>query len=164
MNSSRHRHTTLLGLPVLALLFTVTGCSSADDGASAVVPGPGAKVSALCQNLDKVLPKKVDGLDRNDPEPRSALTAGWGSPAIILRCGVERPSKMSDAEALSGEVNGVGWLMERRDDGAYRFTSSLRRAYVEVSVPKKWAQRDGSAALVDLAAPIKKAIPAGIAD
>ncbi|MFJ8008022.1 DUF3515 domain-containing protein [Streptomyces fagopyri] len=164
MNSSRHRHTTLLGLPVLALLITVTGCSSADDGASAVVPGPGAKVSALCRNLDKVLPKKVDGLDRNDPEPRSALTAGWGSPAIILRCGVERPSKMSDVEALSGEVNGVGWLMEKRDDGAYRFTSSLRRAYVEVSVPKKWAQRDGSAALVDLAAPIKKAIPAGIAD
>ncbi|QFZ74065.1 DUF3515 family protein [Streptomyces fagopyri] len=164
MNSSRHRHTTLLGLPVLALLITVTGCSSADDGASAVVPGPGAKVSALCRDLDKVLPKKVDGLDRNDPEPRSALTAGWGSPAIILRCGVERPSKMSDMEALSGEVNGVGWLMEKRDDGAYRFTSSLRRAYVEVSVPKKWAQRDGSAALVDLAAPIKKAIPAGIAD
>ncbi|MFE5139330.1 DUF3515 domain-containing protein [Streptomyces fagopyri] len=164
MNSSRHRHTTLLGLPVLALLITVTGCSSADDGASAVVPGPDAKVSALCRNLDKVLPKKVDGLDRNDPEPRSALTAGWGSPAIILRCGVERPSKMSDMEALSGEVNGVGWLMEKRDDGAYRFTSSLRRAYVEVSVPKKWAQRDGSAALVDLAAPIKKAIPAGIAD
>ncbi|MEU0038708.1 MULTISPECIES: DUF3515 domain-containing protein [unclassified Streptomyces] len=164
MNSSRHRHTTLLGLPVLALLISTTGCSSADDGASAVVPGPDAKVSALCQNLDEALPKKVDGLDRNDPEPRSALTAGWGSPAIILRCGVERPSKMSDEDALSGEVNGVGWLMEKQSDGAYRFTSSLRRAYVEVSVPKKWAQRDGSAALVDLAAPIKKAIPAGIAD
>lgn len=111
-----------------------------------------------------MLPKKIDGLDRNDPEPRSALTAGWGSPAIILRCGVERPAKMSDQNALSGEVNGVGWLMEKQNDGSYRFTTSLRRAYVEVSLPKKWVQRDGSNALVDLAAPIKKAIPEGIAD
>jgi hypothetical protein len=71
---------------------------------------------------------------------------------------------MSDQNALSGEVNGVGWLMEKQDDGSYRFTTSLRRAYVEVSVPKKWVQRDGSNALVDLAAPIKKAIPEGIAD
>ncbi|MER7676299.1 DUF3515 domain-containing protein [Streptomyces sp. NPDC096934] len=164
MNSSRHRHTTLLGLPVLALLISVTGCSSADDGASAVVPGADAKVSALCRNLDEALPKKVDGLDRNDPEPRSALTAGWGSPAIILRCGVQRPSKMDDGGALSGEVNGVGWLIEKQSDGAYRFTSSLRRAYVEVTVPAKWARRDGSAALVDLAASVKKAIPEGIAD
>jgi hypothetical protein len=61
-------------------------------------------------------------------------------------------------------VNGVGWLMEKQDDGSYRFTTSLRRAYVEVSVPKKWVQRDGSNALVDLASPIKKAIPEGIAD
>lgn len=164
MNSSRHRHATLLGLPVLTLLIAAVGCSSADDGASAVVPSPGAKVTELCQNLDKVLPGKVDGLGRNDPEPRSALTAGWGSPAIILRCGVERPSAMSDQNALSGEVNGVGWLVEKRGDGSYRFTTSLRRAYVEVGVPKKWAERDGSAALVDLAAPIKKAIPEGIAD
>jgi hypothetical protein len=161
---SRHRHTALFGLPVLALLIAATGCSSADDGGSAVVPSPGAKVTGLCQNLDKVLPKKIDGLDRNDPEPRSALTAGWGSPAIILRCGVERPAKMSDQNALSGEVNGVGWLMEKQDDGSYRFTTSLRRAYVEVSVPKKWVQRDGSDSLVDLASPVKKAIPEGIAD
>ncbi|MCX4588993.1 DUF3515 domain-containing protein [Streptomyces sp. NBC_01549] len=164
MNFSCHRHTALFGLPALALLMAATGCSSADDGASAVVPSPDAKVTELCQNLDKVLPKKIDGLDRNDPEPRSALTAGWGSPAIILRCGVERPAKMSDENALSGEVNGVGWLMENQGDGSYRFTSGLRRAYVEVSVPTKWVQRDGSGSLVDLAAPIKKAIPEGIAD
>jgi hypothetical protein len=164
VNFSRHRHTALFGLPALALLITTAGCSSADDDASAVVPSPDAKVVRLCQNLDKVLPKKTDGHDRNDPGPRSALTAGWGSPAIILRCGVERPAKMSDESALSGEVNGVGWLMEKQSDGSFRFTTSLRRAYVEVSVPKKWVQQDGSGSLVDLAAPIKKAIPEGIAD
>ncbi|MHA5051782.1 DUF3515 domain-containing protein [Streptomyces sp. SD15] len=164
MDFSRHRRTALFGLPVLALLITVTSCSSADDDASAAVPSPDAKVAKLCQNLDKALPTKIDGLDRDDPEPRSALTAGWGSPAIILRCGVERPAAMSNQNALSGEVNGIGWLMEKQDDGSYVFTSSLRRAYVEVNVPSKWVQQDGSGALVDLAAPIKKAIPEGIAD
>ncbi|WP_405869128.1 MULTISPECIES: DUF3515 domain-containing protein [unclassified Streptomyces] len=164
MNSFRHRHRTVFGLPALAaVLITATGCSSADDSARAVVPGPGAKVTKLCHNLDKVLPSKVDGLNRQDPEPASALTAGWGDPAIILRCGVERPSKMTDPEADGVEVDGVGWLLEKRDDGSFRFTTTLRKAYVEVSIPKD-RTGDGMAPLVDLAPAVKKAIPEGIAD
>ncbi|MFD5077136.1 DUF3515 domain-containing protein [Streptomyces sp. NPDC058371] len=169
MNFFRHRLNTFFGLPVLVLLIGATGCSSADDNASTAVPSPDTKVTELCQNLDKVLPKKVDGLGREDPEPRSALTAGWGSPAIILRCGVERPPKMvdpkvalgDDPDAVGGGVNGVDWLMEKQDDGSVRFTTASRLAYVEVSVPKG---RDTSGVLVDLAASVKKAIPKGIAD
>jgi hypothetical protein len=162
----RHR---LLGLPALALLIAAMGCSSADDNASTAVPSPDAKVTKLCQNLDKRLPQKVDGLGRKDPEPGSTLTASWGSPAIILRCGVERPPKMidpkvakgADPKAIPGFVNGVGWLMEKQDEGATRFTTAQRLAYVEVTVP---AGRDTSGMLVDLAPAIKKAIPKGIAD
>ncbi|WP_028802414.1 DUF3515 domain-containing protein [Streptomyces sp. 142MFCol3.1] len=169
MNFFRHRRSAFLGLPALALLITIAGCSSADDGDSVAVPSPDTKVTELCQNLDKALPRKVDGLGRHDPEPRSALTAGWGSPAIILRCGVERPAKMTDPKvalgddpkAVGGGVNGVDWLMEKRDDGSTRFTTAQRRAYVEVTVPEG---RDTSGMLVDLAASIKKAIPKGIAD
>ncbi|MBA4865017.1 DUF3515 domain-containing protein [Streptomyces sp. PSKA54] len=168
MNIFRHRPRTFVGPPALALLIAAAGCSSADDTATAVVPSPDAKVTELCRNLDKVLPKKVDGLDRQDPEPVSALTAGWGSPAIILRCGVGQPAKMvdpkvadgNDPDAIGGGVNGVGWLMEKLDDGSQRFTTSLRLAYVEVTVP---AGVDSAGVLVDLAAPIKKAIPKGIA-
>ena len=95
-------------------------------------------------------------------------TAGWGGVAIILRCGVERPPKMTDpkvanghdADAVPGGVNGVDWLMER-EGGGYRFTTALRRAYVEVTVPEG---RDSSSVLIDLAAAVKKAIPEGIAD
>ncbi|MFI6337220.1 DUF3515 domain-containing protein [Streptomyces sp. NPDC050535] len=163
MTFFHHRRTAAFGLPVLALLFAVTGCSSADDEPSAAVPSPGAKVTKLCQNLDKELPKKVNGLDRNDPEPRSALTAGWGGPAIILRCGVERPAEMNDSNADGAEVNGVGWLVEKRDDGSYVFTTTLRTAYVEVRLPKERAD-EGAGPLTDFAAPIKKAIPEGIAD
>ncbi|WP_329334290.1 DUF3515 domain-containing protein [Streptomyces sp. NBC_00663] len=163
MNSFRHR---LIGLPALAVLIITTGCSSADDSDSVAVPSPGAKVTKLCRNLDAVLPDKVDGLDRNDPEPASALTAGWGNPEIILRCGVTRPPKMvdpkvatgSDPDAIAGEVNGVEWLMEKQDDGSTRFTTANRKVYVEVTVPKG---RDTAGMLTDMASSIKKAIPYG---
>ncbi|MFD6172327.1 DUF3515 domain-containing protein [Streptomyces coeruleorubidus] len=172
MNSFRHRHRSVfrvfLRLPALALLITAAGCSSADDSASAAVPGPDAKVTELCRNLDKVLPAKVDGERREDPEPASALTAGWGSPAIILRCGVPQPPEMvdpkvasgQDPDAVAGGVNGVDWLMEKQGDGGYRFTSANREAYVEVAVPEGV---DSSGILIDLAPAVKKAIPEGIA-
>ncbi|MFJ4469381.1 DUF3515 domain-containing protein [Streptomyces sp. NPDC089424] len=165
MKSSRHR---LIGLPASALLITVVGCSSADDSAGVAVPSPSPAVTKLCQNLDKALPRKVDGLSRNDPEPRSVLTAGWGSPVIILRCGVVRPPKMvdpkvaegGDPDAVAGGVNGVDWLQEK-SAGGYRFTSANRTAYVEVSVPEG---QDSAGVLVDLAPAVKSAIPEGIAD
>ncbi|KAB1143746.1 DUF3515 domain-containing protein [Streptomyces luteolifulvus] len=165
MNFFRHRP---YGLPAFVLLITAAGCSSADDSGPTAVPSPDAKAAKLCRNLDGVLPREVDGLGRRDPEPASALTAGWGSPEIILRCGVVQPRKMvdpqvaagSDPDAVGGGVNGVDWLMEKRDDGAYRFTTANRSVYVEVSVPQG---RDSSGVLVDLAAAIKEAIPKGIA-
>ncbi|MFI2434952.1 DUF3515 domain-containing protein [Streptomyces sp. NPDC018693] len=163
MNSSRHRLRILIGPPALALSIAAAGCSSADDTASTAVPSPGDRAAALCRDLDKELPSRVDDQDRRDPTPVSALTAGWGDPAIILRCGVERPEKMSDPEADSVEVDGVGWLMEEQDDGSFRFTTALRRAYVEVSIPAKRAA-NGMAPLVDLAPAIEKAVPEGIAD
>ncbi|MEU5767767.1 DUF3515 domain-containing protein [Streptomyces asoensis] len=166
MNLFRHRP---VGLPALVLLITVAGCSSADDNASAAVPSPGAKAAKLCRDLDKVLPSKVDGESRHDPEPASALTAGWGGPEIILRCGVAQPPKMidpevavgSDPDAVAGGVDGVDWLMETREGGGNRFTTANRSAYVEVTVPDG---TDSSGALIDLAPAIKKAIPEGIAD
>ncbi|GAA2279830.1 hypothetical protein GCM10010145_45810 [Streptomyces ruber] len=167
MNYFRHRYT---GLPALALLVAAAGCSSADAGARVAVPSPGAKAAGLCQDLDEALPGKLDGLSREDPEPRSALTAAWGGSAIILRCGVEQPPKMTDPkvatggdpDAVAGGVNGVDWLMERADgDGAYRFTTANRLAYVEVTVA---AGRDSSAVLIDLAGAVRKAVPEGIAD
>ncbi|MFC9912084.1 DUF3515 domain-containing protein [Streptomyces sp. NPDC059862] len=166
MKSFRHR---LIGLPASVLLITVVGCSSADDSAGTAVPSPDTEVTKLCQNLDGALPREVAGLERRDPEPRSVLTAGWGSPAIILRCGVARPPKMvdpqvaegRDPDAVAGGVNGVDWLMEETGDGAYRFTTANRLAYVEVAVPEG---RDSSAVLIDLASAVKKTIPKGIAD
>jgi hypothetical protein len=165
VNSLRHRHAVS---SALAVLITAVGCSSADDSASAAVPSPDAKVTKLCQNLDKALPATVDGESRDDPEPASELTAGWGGVAIILRCGVERPPKMADpkvangndADAVPGGVNGVDWLMEKQGGDTYRFTTANREAYVEVRVSDG---RDSTGVLIDLAPAVKKAIPEGIA-
>jgi hypothetical protein len=160
VSSFRHR---LLSLPVLAALITAAGCSSSGDSATSAVPSPDTAVTKLCRNLDGNLPQKVDGLSRRDPRPASVLTAGWGSPAIILRCGVPRPAEMSDPEADAAEVDGVTWLLQKQGDGSFRFTTTLRLAYVEVTIPAKRTDR-GVAPLVDLAPAVKEAVPEGIAD
>ncbi|MFD5542709.1 DUF3515 domain-containing protein [Streptomyces sp. NPDC127079] len=166
MNSSRP---WFCSLPVLAALLAAVGCSSNDDSAAVTVPSPHSAITKLCRNLDKALPRTVDGLGRRDPTPASALTAGWGNPVVILRCGVSRPPKMidpdvangKDPDAVAGGVNGVDWLMEKQDDGSNRFTTANRETYVEIRVP---GDQDSSTVLVDLAAAIKKTIPEGIAE
>lgn len=158
-----HRPAASSPVLVLLTLLTLAGCTSTDETGTAVVPSPQSETATYCRALDRQLPQRVDGLVRTDPTPRSALTAGWGDPAIILRCGVPRPGKMDDMEADGVEVNGVGWLQEQQADGSFRFTSALRRAYVEVTLPKQ-RTKNGLAPLIDFAAPVRKAIPEGIAD
>lgn len=72
-------------------------------------------------------------------------------------------AKGRDADAVAGAVDGVDWLMEKRDDESYRFTTANRSAYVEVTVTADRAREDTSPILVELAPAIKKTIPEGIA-
>ncbi|WP_338700939.1 DUF3515 domain-containing protein [Streptomyces sp. Q6] len=165
MNSFRHRLRLHFGLPALTLLIAAaSGCASTDDAPAATVPTPDAKVTKLCRNLHELLPQKVDGLERNDPEPRSELTAAWGSPAIILRCGVAWPDAVLKKGTMPATVNEVEWVVEKLDSGAQRMTTGGRLAYVEVTIPEDQVAQGGAGPLVDLAKPIKKAIPEGIAD
>lgn len=113
----------------------------------------------MCRSLHKELPESVAGLDREDPEPRSELTAGWGDAAIVLRCGVARPGRMSDPQAQGVEVNGVNWLLEERDDGP-RFTTTYRETYVEVTLGKQYTHDIGP--LTDLAGAVKKTVPTSL--
>ncbi|MEW2522373.1 DUF3515 domain-containing protein [Actinacidiphila alni] len=132
--------------------------SGTDD--TVAVPVPDKRVAGYCHALHGALPAKVDGLSRHDLKPRSELTAGWGKPAIVLRCGVPRPVELKNPEADGVTVDGVGWLIEQQSDGAFRLTTTLRKAYVEVTLPKKWAGDLGP--LTDLADAVKATVPEGV--
>ncbi|WP_328319851.1 DUF3515 domain-containing protein [Streptomyces sp. NBC_00388] len=156
MKTDRHR---LLSLSAAALLLTAAGCSATDDSTSVAVPEPPAAQVTLCRALDKELPKTVAGLTRGDPAPKSELTAAWGDAAIVLRCGVPRPAEMDDSQAKAVDANGVNWLLEQRDSGP-RFTTTYRKAYVEVALGPKYAH--DVTPLSDFAGAIRKTDPSSL--
>lgn len=156
MTSFRRRP---LFLSAVAVLVAAAGCSSTDASAPIAVPSPPAEEAALCRALDGELPQSVGGQDRDDPEPSSELTAGWGDAAIVLRCGVPRPVGMSDPQGQGVDVDGVNWLLEERDAGP-RFTTTYRETYVEVTLGTRYMHDLGP--LTELAGPVKKTVPASL--
>lgn len=146
----------LARLPAVLALAVAVGCSATDAPAKVPVPSPPAEEAAFCHALDKKLPKTVAGHDRSDPEPGSELTAGWGDAAIVLRCGVPRPERMSDPQADAVDVDGVNWLLEERDSGP-RFTTTYRKAYVEVTLDERFMHDIGP--LSDFAGPVADTVP-----
>jgi hypothetical protein len=135
---------------------------SSGDGTAVAVPDPSGTAAALCRKLHAALPDKVIGLSRRTVEPQSALTAGWGNPTVVLRCGVPRPGVLTPGSAAYNptsdavDVNGVSWLIQQLSDG-YRFTTTGRQVFVEVTVPHRYAPEVNP--LTDLAAAVKKTIP-----
>ncbi|MFE2284851.1 DUF3515 domain-containing protein [Streptomyces sp. NPDC059443] len=160
------RHSRLLSLlsalTALAASAALAGCSAGDAEARVdPPPAPPADVAGFCAALHKELPHEVAGLAATPALPASDLTAAWGGSAIVLRCGIAKPAKMADPKQDGVEVNGVGWLLEKLDDGGFRFTTGLRLAYTEVRVDKEHATDAGM--LVGLSAAIAKTVPEGIA-
>ncbi|MFF5564954.1 DUF3515 domain-containing protein [Streptomyces sp. NPDC012623] len=161
MIRSRRRLSGLLAARTTAvvLLSAVVGCAATDAAPSVAVPSPTAKEASLCRALHKELPKTLADLGRNDPRPASELTAGWGDGAIVLRCGVPRPERMSDPQAQAVEADGVNWMLEERDSGP-RFTTTYRETYVEVTMDERFTH--DSTPLAPLAVPVGKTIPAAL--
>ncbi|URN17738.1 MULTISPECIES: DUF3515 domain-containing protein [Streptomyces] len=139
------------------LLAAAPGCAVTDAKAPVPVPSPAAAEAAYCRALHRELPDTVSGLRRSETEPRSELTAVWGDGAIVLRCGVPRPARMSDPQAQAVEADGVDWLVEQRKGTGPRFTTTYRRAYVELSLDRRFAYDAGP--LVAFAGPVGKAVP-----
>ena len=118
-----------------------------------VPDGPGAGCAALHAGL----PSTLAGRDARDVRPASRRTAAWGSPAVTLRCGVQRPAGLRASSQLV-VVDGVGWYLPS-DDAPYVFTAVDRVTYVEVRVPRGVPRSEATAPLADLAAPLKRALP-----
>jgi hypothetical protein len=136
---------------VLAAAISVTACSSA---VSVPDPAPSGQSEQVCTALMADLPVTVLDGQRRKVEP-GRRSAAWGDPAITLRCGVEKPPKLTAASPCY-EVNGVGWFAEEAS-GGYLFTTIGRPAFIEVGVPSEYAPEAN--ALVDLAASVSRHDP-----
>ncbi|KAA1423985.1 DUF3515 domain-containing protein [Mumia zhuanghuii] len=135
----------------IGLLVALAGCA---DTVAVDPPEPAADVATLCSDLLDDAPGAVAGQDAVRVAPEGAGRA-WGSPAIVMRCGVERPADLGAASRCD-MVDGIGWFTQE-DDDYYVFTTIGRTAYVEVSVPRRY---DPPAdALTDLAATIDEHDP-----
>ena len=131
---------------MLAAAISVTACSNA---VSVPDPAPTGQSEQVCTAVMADLPVTVLDEQRRKVEP-GRRSAAWGDPAITLRCGVEKPPKLTAASPCY-EVNGVGWFAEEAS-GGYLFTTIGRPAFIEVGVPSEYAPEAN--ALVDLAATV----------
>ena len=131
-----------LGLAAVTLL---SACSS---GVSVPPPSPEPSGAAAyaCAALHGRLPDSVAGASTTATKPQSPLTQAWGSPAIVLRCGVAVPVALKPTSELV-TINGVDWLPEPLTQG-YLFTTVGRVLNVEVSVPDHYSPE--ADALTDL--------------
>jgi hypothetical protein len=141
-----HRHVLIAG----ALLALLAGCAGSFD-VDEYPTVKGTKVD--CEALIADVPRSVAGKKNLDVPGRVA--AAWGDPAIILRCGVEKPEGLKPTSRCF-DVSDVGWLAETTADG-YLFTTIGRTFNVSVEVPK--AYDPAADALADLASTVKKHDP-----
>ena len=110
----------------------------------------------MCARLVAALPDRVGGGERRDTDPASRLTAAWGDPPLVLRCGVERPPGLSPTSDVL-EVEAVDWFLVESGAG-YTFTTVGRVANVELTVPAEVERSAASAPLVDLAPAITRVV------
>lgn len=121
------------------------------------VAPPTPERAAACTRLHDALPGDLDDRDGRETSPDSELTAAWGDPPVVLRCGVPRPAALTATSEVV-EVDGVEWFLEE-SDGAFVFTTTGRRAYVEVRVPAGTPRAEATSPLVDLAPALTETIP-----
>jgi hypothetical protein len=98
--------------------------------ANTAAEGPCAQVlSALPVQLGQLAPRVVH------TQPDSPNVVAWGDPAVVLRCGVARPSGFVPTSDVYN-VGGVYWLAQKQKTATV-WTVIDRAVYVEVTVPEK---------------------------
>jgi Protein of unknown function (DUF3515) len=160
---------TALTVPVVVVLaFALSsGGSSGSDTpkaqstavvtVSAATPSPAA-VEPCAQVLSQ-LPVQLDGSDPRNTQPSpdtGAAAVSWGDPPIVLLCGVARPKELTEGSAaLVIGVGAVNWL-PITGSSATVFIAIDRAVYIQVTVPKAYAQPP----LATLSTSIAAALPA----
>jgi len=119
-----------------------TGQPSVLAPISVAAPPTDPAAVAPCTKLLAALPVQLGELAPRivHPTPDSPFVVAWGNPAVVLRCGVGRPSALRPASAdLDIGVDGVYWLPVPREQGTV-WTTVDRAVYVELTVPKAYPQ------------------------
>lgn len=151
---------------ILALALTAGHGSTTPAGPApvlSVAAFPANPASdATCARILQRLPVTLSGLATRRVSSGSASVVGWGDPAVVLRCGVPRPSGLvpnsADYVQEVGDSAGrsVEWLpVSGRKQTVW--TTIDRRVYVEVTVPSKY---DGASMITPLTTAVAQATPA----
>ncbi len=136
-----------------------TGSAGGSGAAVRLVPPSAAPAAvAHCAALTRGLPSHLGGHARRAVTPGSPLTAAWGDPPIALRCGVPLPAALTPTAQLT-VVNDVSWFAQPAGSAIpSRFTEVGREAYVELTIPTRYAP--DAAILVAISNAIAPAVPA----
>ncbi|NJQ04520.1 DUF3515 domain-containing protein [Streptomyces lonarensis] len=143
------------------MVALVAACGSSAE-LSVEDPQPDGEAAEVCEAVVAALPATVEGEEARDVAGPARFTAAWGDPAIVLRCGAERPAVLtpgSDTYRPTADavmVDDVSWLLEE-SDGGHRFTTTERTVFVEVDVPDSYAPEVN--ALVDVAEALHEHLP-----
>jgi hypothetical protein len=102
-------------------------------------PTPTAADAAACKKLSAALPSTIgDSLKARKVTPNSPFLHAWGTPGVVLRCGVGYPPNFLTT-SQGGEVGGILWF-PTQTAGAVVYTSVDRIPRVSVAVPSHYSQ------------------------
>ncbi|HEY2765107.1 MAG TPA: DUF3515 domain-containing protein [Pseudonocardiaceae bacterium] len=113
--------------------------------------------SADCDRLLAAVPSRLDAGVQGELERRAAAgpappgTAAWGEPAVVLRCGVDRPAALTVTSRLL-DVSGVQYL--GLPGGVWVVVD--RPVYVSVTLPEEL----GTGPIQQLTEVIARTLPA----
>lgn len=136
------------GAAALAAIVLV-GASAC--GSVSVPAGPDAADPA-CAPIVLDAPQSLLGQQRHETTSQGTLAWGSGDDAIVLRCGVRPPGPTTDACTRLEDSSGtsVDWIV-REENGIVTFTTFGRTPAVDITVPRKVAPDQPSAAPLELA-------------
>ncbi|HZG94756.1 MAG TPA: DUF3515 family protein [Mycobacteriales bacterium] len=129
---------------LLSVALAAAGCSGGDDAVDVQLPEPSAQERAWCARLADRLPESLGAdLDRRRTDPASPLVTAWGSPAVVLRCGVGNDSGYPvGAQLLHANSEVVGWWQSRRGNDVL-WSTPTAPIRVELVVPAKYESHGG---------------------
>jgi hypothetical protein len=133
---------------------SVAGCHA--GGVAVTPPQPTGAERAACARLVDYLPGILLGHHPQVVHPRSPLVHAWGSPAIVLRCGVPRPKAFDPASPQVATVNGVVWF-QQIGAKTVSWTAIRRSADVRLLVPTAYDAQGGI--LVAIGNALRRSLP-----